>query len=375
MSVWEWLDRLRRYEDPAGNSVERWIAAIALFLGVAVLLLIVKGVLIRRIGSLADRMSGRWPRMMRGMLERTKTALLILLAFYCGSLLLTVPHELASLLHSLAVIVVLLQAAIWGDSLLKSSVAYHSHERLATDAASATTFSLLGFLARLALWALVVLMTLDNLGVNVTALLAGLGIGGIAVALAAQNILGDLFASLSIVLDRPFVLGDSIATGDFSGTVEHIGVKTTRLRSASGEQLVFANSDLLQSRIRNFQRMRERRMLFTLNVRFQTPRDKLAQIPRILREVIESQNPVRFDRAHFKLFGDSALIFEAVYFVLTADFNESMNIQQAINLAICERFERSQIEFAFPTRTVIVEGQPTPRGADAVAAAGREIEE
>jgi small-conductance mechanosensitive channel len=185
-------------------------------------------------------------------------------------------------------------------------------------------------------------------------MIAGLGVGGIAVALAAQNILGDLFASLSIILDKPFVVGDFLIIGDFLGSVEKVGVKTTRLRSLSGEQLIFSNNDLLGSRIRNYGRMFERRVIFSIGVTYQTPADKLRAIPDMLREAVESQQPVRFDRAHFQKYGDFALIFEIVYYVLSADYKQYMDIQQAINLQINEDFEEHGIEFAYPTQTLYV---------------------
>lgn len=204
------------------------------------------------------------------------------------------------------------------------------------------------------LWSVIVLLTLDNLGFDVTALVAGLGIGGVAVALAVQKILGDLFASLSIVLDKPFVIGDFIIVGEHLGTVEHIGLKTTRIRSLSGEQLIFSNSDLLGSRIRNFKRMYERRVVFTIGVVYQTPLEKLALIPSIIREIIESQKPVRFDRSHFKEYGAFSLNFETVYWVQNPDFNTYMDIHQAINLEIYRRFTREGIEFAYPTQTLFI---------------------
>ena len=353
----EWIEQLRLRQDAYGNTAERWLIALATFAGVLLLLLVIKSVLSQRINALADRAGGRWPEVVRGLIGRTKTFFLALLAIYSAALALKLPPDLERVVQSVTVIGLLLQSAIWGNALLSLSIVHYSRERMATDAASVTTVSVLGFLGKVALWTIVVLVALDNVGVNVTALVAGLGIGGIAVALATQNILGDLFASISIMLDRPFVLGDSITVGDFSGKVEHIGIKTTRLRSVSGEQIVFGNNDLLQSRLRNNQRMTERRVLFTLGVTYQTPREKLTTIPAMLKAIIESQSPVRFDRAHFKSFGDSALIFEIVYFVLTSDYNEFMNIQQSVNLAICEQFAQQKIDFAYPTRTLFVQGQ------------------
>jgi small-conductance mechanosensitive channel len=220
------------------------------------------------------------------------------------------------------------------------------------DPAGATTLTALTVLARIGLWAALLLLALDNVGIDITTLVAGLGIGGVAIALATQNILGDLFASLSIVLDKPFVVGDFIIVGDLLGTVEHVGLKTTRVRSLSGEQLVFSNADLLGSRIRNYKRMVERRIVFSLGVTYQTSEEQLASIPGMLRGIIAAEPGVRFDRAHFKEYGDSALTFEVVYFVLDPDYNVYMDTQERINFAIFRRFAGDGIDFAYPTRTV-----------------------
>ncbi len=249
-------------------------------------------------------------------------------------------------------VALLAQAALWGDAVLLFSIARYARRHKEVDAASVTTLSALGFVGRVTIWAAAVLLAAQNMGVNVTAMVAGLGIGGVAVALAAQNVLGDLFASASIVLDKPFVLGDFIVVGDEMGSVEYIGLKTTRLRSLSGEQLIFSNTDLLKSRIHNYKRMAERRVLFTVGVEYDTPYEKVAAIPAMLRQCIEAQKPIRFDRAHFARYGDSALIFEVVYYVLSADYNVYMDVQQAINLHLFRRFAEEKIEFAFPTRTV-----------------------
>jgi small-conductance mechanosensitive channel len=226
---------------------------------------------------------------------------------------------------------------------------------LETDPASVTTVSALGFVGKLVLWLVILLLALDNLGVDITGLIAGLGIGGIAIALAVQNILGDLFASLSIVLDKPFVIGDFIIVDNYLGTMEYIGLKTTRLKSLSGEQLVFSNSDLLTSGIRNFKRMYERRVVFTIEVVYQTPVEKLAAIPKMIREIIEKQEHTRFDRAHFKEYGPSSLDYEIVYYVRKPEYNVYMDIQQAINLEIFRRFEQEGIEFAYPTQTLFIQ--------------------
>jgi small-conductance mechanosensitive channel len=208
------------------------------------------------------------------------------------------------------------------------------------------------FVATLALWSLLLLLALDNVGIDVTTLVAGLGIGGIAVALAAQSVLADLFASLAIVIDQPFVEGDFIVTGDLAGSVEKVGVKTTRIRSLSGEQLVVPNHDLVSSRIHNYKRMEERRVLFTIGVEYGTTAEQMELAPRLIRAAIEAQEGTRFDRAHFRGFGDFSLNIEAVYFVLSPDYAVYMETHQAVNMRILRDFRDAGIAFAFPTQTV-----------------------
>jgi small-conductance mechanosensitive channel len=224
----------------------------------------------------------------------------------------------------------------------------------ATPSSTVAILGLAGFFARVAVWTTVFLLVLDNFGIDITALITGLGIGGIAVALAVQNVLSDTFASISIILDKPFEVGDFIIVGDLLGVVENIGIKTTRVRSLSGEQLVFGNNDLLSSRIRNFKRMYERRVAFGFGVLYETPIEKLEWIPGMVREGIEALEQTRFDRAHFKGFGESSLDFEIVYYVLAPDYALYMDIQQKINLHIMREFAREGVDFAYPTRMLHV---------------------
>ncbi|MEA9356289.1 mechanosensitive ion channel family protein [Bacteriovorax sp. PP10] len=201
-------------------------------------------------------------------------------------------------------------------------------------------------------YSIIFLVMLNNLGIDVTALIAGLGVGGVAVALALQNILTDLFSSLTIVLDKPFVVGDFIVINDFMGTVEFIGIKTTRLRSISGEQLIFGNGDLLQSRIRNYKRMNERRVVQNLTVTYQTSSEMLNEIPKIVKNIVESLDSVRFDRCHFLRFQDSSLEFELVYWVESAEFNDYADKAHKINVSVFQAFSERNIEFAYPTQTL-----------------------
>jgi small-conductance mechanosensitive channel len=217
------------------------------------------------------------------------------------------------------------------------------------------TVTVIKILLQILIWTLTLTLLLDNLGIRVSALVTGLGIGGVAIALASQSILGDLFSYFIIFFDRPFELGDYIVIGEFRGTVENIGVKTTRLRSIDGEELVFSNTDLTGARVRNYKRMNLRRVVFRLDLPQQTPLEKLREIPRLLETIIREQQQASFDRAHFAEFGASALIFEVVYYVLSNDYNRYMDIQQAINFRIKEEFARRNIELAYPAQTIFLQ--------------------
>ncbi len=205
------------------------------------------------------------------------------------------------------------------------------------------------------IWGLGLTFLLDNLGFKVSAVIAGLGIGGVAVALAAQAVLSDLFSYFAIFFDRPFEVGDFIIIGDFMGSVEYVGIKTTRLRSLGGEQIIFSNTDLTNSRVRNYKRMDRRRVVFRLGVVYQTPLDKLKEIPLVIANIIKNTADADFDRAHFFSYGDFSLVYEVVYYVNSPDYNKYMDIQQEINFAISEEFSKRGIEFAFPTQTLYVQ--------------------
>ncbi|MBU1122313.1 MAG: mechanosensitive ion channel family protein [Candidatus Omnitrophica bacterium] len=207
-------------------------------------------------------------------------------------------------------------------------------------------------ISKFIIWGLAVVFFLDNLGFKISTVIAGLGIGGVAIALAAQAVLKDLFSYFSIIFDRPFEIGDFIIIGDYLGTVEYVGIKTTRIRSLGGEQVIFSNTDLTDSRVRNYKRMDKRRVLFKLGVTYQTSLAHLKEIPRIIEGVVNNVSDTVFDRAHFFSYADFSLVFEVVYYVLGSDYNKYMDIQQEINLAIKEEFERRGIEFAYPTQTV-----------------------
>lgn len=337
------------------NTMQSWLIAVCVLIVVFTALKIIQRIVIDRLSKLAAVTDNQIDDLLVDMLKNTKFFILLVASAYVASYAITLKPSIMTLWHKVVVLLLIIQGGLWASAGISFWLGRTIQKRMDQDSSSATTINFLGFVARLVLWVIVLLLVLDNLGVNITGLVAGLGIGGIAVALALQNILGDLFASLSIVLDKPFVIGDFVVVDSLSGTIEHIGLETTRIRSLSGEQLIFSNNDLLKSRIRNYKRMSERRIVFSFGVVYQTPLEKLKAIKKIVSDIIEKGEKTRFDRVHFKEYGDSSLNFEVVYFVTDPDYNIYMDVQEAINLEIFRCFVEEGIEFAYPTRTIFIQ--------------------
>lgn len=337
------------------NNLSAWGYALGIALAINVFVGLFKWAVLNRLAALARKTATGTADSLVRVVHRTRQWLVFAVTLYVGSRYLDLPERADSILKVIATCAAFYQVGMWAAAFLDFWLARYRDKVVAKDVGAATSLGALNFVGKVVLWALVLLLALDNLGVNVTALVAGLGVGGIAIALAAQNILGDVFASLSIVIDKPFVIGDFIIVDDLRGTVEHVGIKTTRVRSLDGEQLVFSNSDLLSSRVRNYKRMRERRAVFTFGVLYQTPVAQVEAIPAMVKKMIDDQPKARFDRAHFMKFGDSSLDFEVVYWVSDPDYNAFMDIQQAVNLALMREFEQEKIGFAYPTRSLFVE--------------------
>lgn len=341
-----------------GNPPQTWLIAAGATLLTFVFLRYVAVLAARRLSGLASKTENYWDDVVASALRATKSWLLFFVSLSLGSRFLELPDGWAGVLESVAVIALLGQGGLWLSSGLSAWLTERSRLRSADDPGEVMTVNVIGIAVKIALWSIVLLLALENVGVDVTALIAGLGVGGIAVALAAQNILGDLFASLSIALDKPFVLGDFVIVGDFLGSVEAIGLKTTRIRSLSGEQVVFSNTDLLSSRIRNYGRMYERRVVLEIGVTYQTPLERLRDIPELIRSLVEDRaegQDVRFDRAHMSALGSSAILFETVYYVLSPEYAVHMDIKQDIFLRLHEAFAERGVEFAYPTQTVFLE--------------------
>ncbi len=357
-------------ESLLGRPASDWIAASAALCVIAFGVPVVRGIIRRRAGEVKNT-----PRTVRELVAALNARWLrlttLVIAAAVAAFMLRPDERLGTVVRIALIVVLSVQLIRLFPVVIDWVIARLSGVERTEDASRSLTGTLTGlrWLVMLVVYSVILLLALQNMGINVTAMIAGLGVGGIAVALAVQNILGDLFGSLTIALDRPFVVGDFIVVGSEMGTVEHVGLKTTRVRSLSGEQLVFSNSDLLASRIRNFKRMKERRVVFGFGVVYGTGPEKLRTASAIVRAAVEAQKTARFDRCHFFRFGTSSLDFEVVYYVDSPDFNAYMDVQQAIHLAIVDEFRKAGITFALPAQVLHVSRRPRTREEDSANAA------
>lgn len=330
------------------NPLSDWLIAVCGALGFVLLVFAVQRLLIRILSNSQRPKATRMDRALINAVQSTKLWLIVFVAVYFASQYLDLGKKVEARLDHVITVAVLLQVGLWISALLDFWVASSRMRAEQSNLAAATSLAALSFIGKLLLWLIMVLFILDNLGINVTALVASLGIGGIAVALAVQNILGDLFASLSIVIDKPFVIGDAIVVDSFSGTVEHVGLKTTRVRADTGEQLIFSNSDLLKARLRNYKRMHERRVLLTLDVEFATPPELVEAVPGMLREIVTALPKTRVERSHLKALVGGAYQYEIVYWMTDPAYGLYMDTRQQVLLGVVRRFEAEGIRFSFP---------------------------
>jgi small-conductance mechanosensitive channel len=336
------------FESPEffGNTVWAYLAAAGTFLA------IVGGCLAaRRLGIsrlLAQRREEGLRDLMVTLLKKIRMAECGLVAIYFATRHLLVPHRLDRLIYSAALLAVTYRALTMLQAASDYAVLHVLAAKGRTSDSDRGTARGISYLIAALLWTLALLFALSNLGFNVSSMLAGLGIGGVAVALAAQAVLGDLFSAFAIYLDRPFVVGDFIVVGDKQGTVEQIGIKTTRVRSLSGEMLVLANSKLTSADIQNFRQLRERRIVVIVGVPYQTSAEQVRKIPSLLQSAVAAAVPARFDRAHLKAFEPSGFSFELVYYVMNPGYSVYMDVNQAVHLAILDAFSKENIAFALP---------------------------
>lgn len=294
-----------------------------------------------------------WRKIIGRVLNSTHSFFILIACLVAASPFLGLPDPASGALTVIFRIALIIQAALW---IRKFALAFVQRRAGVGKEGDPTTLanaiSVVTVIINVVVVAFTFLLLLQNAGIQITPLLAGLGVGGLAIGLAAQGIFSDLFAALSIIFDKPFERGDFIDFDGTEGTIEKIGLRTTHIRSLTAELLIVTNAKLLDTMIRNYRQMSERRIFFNVGVTYQTPPDKAERIPEMLKDAIESQEDVRFDRAHFIDFGDSALIYQAVYYVLSPDFVKYRNTHQAITFRLFRKFADEGLDFAFPTRTI-----------------------
>lgn len=337
------------------NTVSEYLQAFIIFAGLIVALNIGKFILVKYLGKLAAKTTTDMDDFLVSLISSIGFPVFITVALYFSVLSLNTPESLRFLIRGLMVTVVTIRVILLSQEALKYGIKKFYMRRFQQDNPSTELVvnSITGVL-KWVIWVLGIIFLLDNLGVNISTFVAGIGIGGVAVALASQAVLGDAFSAFSIFLDKPFEIGDFVIIDDLRGTVEHIGVKTTRIRSLGGEQLIFSNSDLTKSRIKNYKRMQTRRIVFNFGVVYGLSVEQVKRIPMIVKEILDGMKDVRLDRVHFQSFGNFSLIFEVVYYVNSPDYNVYMDKQQEINWGLMEELKKENIEFAYPTQTLHV---------------------
>jgi small-conductance mechanosensitive channel len=336
-----------------GNTILAYLSSLGIFLGGMVIVYAFKRYILKRLKKWASSTKTSADDLLVRAIEKALVPVVYFAVFYASLHTLALSPEFKHGLKIAAIVLITVLVVRAVISAVNFGLESYLDRTVDSDGSEKQLKGIRG-LVSFVIWVTALVFLLDNLGVKISAMVAGLGVGGIAVALAAQAVLGDIFGYFVIFFDKPFAIGDFIVVGDQMGAVEYIGIKTTRIRAIGGEILVFSNKDLTNSRVHNFKKMEKRRVVFKLGVVYQTPSEKLKAIPAIVKDIIARQDDATFDRGHFATYGDFSLGFEFVYYVNGADYAKYMDIQQAINLEIFESFEKEKIEFAYPSQTLFV---------------------
>ncbi len=340
-----------------GNTIIDYGYALIALIFFVIVFKIFQFYVLRRLKKLAEKTKTDIDDTLIEIIKNIKPPFYYFLAFYLATYYILVSDMFKNVIEGILLILVVYQIINTAQVLLNYVLSKSIDESDGLDAEELQKKAIMnniGMLVKFALWSIGLLMILSNLGVNVTSLIAGLGIGGIAFAFALKGILADLFSSFAIYFDKPFKVGDTIQVGTDKGTVQKIGIMTTRMKTPQGEELVMSNQELISSRIQNFKKMEERRGVFSFGVVYETPVAQLRQIPADVEKIINSIDGIRFDRTHFNRFDPSSLNYEVAYYIETDDYKKYMEVQQDINLKIMEVFEEKGIEMAYPTQTVFV---------------------
>jgi len=335
-----------------GNKGEDYLIFTAIILGFLLFYLILHIFLIKLMKKFASKTKIQSDDIIVDFLSGIKLPFYLYLGIYFGSLFLSLPNLFKEILKVGLILFLGFYIAKGVSKIIDHFAKKQIEKKESKGGTGRSMIMVLALIGKIFLWVIIFLMALSNLGIEITPLIAGLGVGGIAIALALQTVLSDLFSAFAIYFDKPFVEGDFLIIGNDMGTVKHIGIKSTRLETLQGQELIVSNSELTSTRINNYKRMQKRRIVFGFGVEYSTPVKKLKKINEIIKKITESIDIVDLDRVHFKEFGDSSLNYEVVYYVKSSDYNTYAHTQEKINLKIKEAFEKEKIEFAFPSRTV-----------------------
>jgi small-conductance mechanosensitive channel len=352
-----WIDIL------VSNTGSAWMTAGGILTVVVTVVIISRYAATRYLSAFVARTKTHLDDIVLVAVRTVSIPVVTLMAAYFAQKALVIPGQLTHVMGILAISAAFLQIALWGNAMISFFLNEATH-RVAQTEVNLSARRAIALLSRLMLWSLVVILLLENLGVRLSPLLAGIGIGGVAVALAIQSTLSDLFCYIAIILDKPFIAGDFLVVDSLMGTVERIGLKTTRIRSLDGQLLIFANHDLINSRVHNYKTLHERRVVFGFGVTYETPLEKLKRIPAMVKSVFSSLQNVRLDRVHFAKLGDFSLNFEVVYFVRSGDYNLYMDVQQAVNLSLIDEFGKEDINFAYPTHSLYIQSNQPRNGRE-----------
>jgi len=345
MDVWQY--------SLVGNTIGDFFVATIAFLSFLSIFKIFQVIILIHLKKLAEKTETDIDDTLILIVKSLKPPFYSFLAFYVALFFVTTSDIFQKMVDVVLIIWIVMQVVVATQILIDYIV--RKRVKKEDDTAAENAINILGKLSKGGLWIVGFLFIFSNLGFDVTSLMAGLGIGGIAIALALQNILSELFSSFAIYFDKPFTPGDFIVVGDKKGVIEKIGIKTTRMRALQGEEIVISNKELTSAQIQNFKKMNERRVSFSFGVTYETPTTKVREISVIVKKIIEGEGGARFDRAHFNRFDDSALNFDVVYYVESGDYADYMDIQQEINIRIMEVFENMGIEMAYPTSTIYIQ--------------------
>ena len=349
----DFIEKLRLYE-LWSNTAYDYAVALAIFIGTILVLKIFQSIILAKLLKVAKKTKTEFDDVLIEIFRKIRPPFYFFVALYLGVKSLTFPEMADKVISVLFLLVIVYEVIHALERLVDYSARIYIAKSNGKETVSQSMMKALKIIVKIVLWAIGIVLILGNMGVDVTSLIAGLGIGGIAIALALQNILEDIFSSFSIYIDKPFKIGDYIKVGSDSGTVEKIGLKTSRLRTMNGEELVVSNRELTNARVQNFRKMEKRRDSFELGVTYDTPVEKLKAIPKMIEDIITKNKDLEFSRCNFKTFGDSALIFGVVYFVKNKEFAAFINAKEKINFEIYEKFAKEKIEFAYPTQTIFV---------------------